>query len=235
MKVAKLLSSYYFSIRNDEKFIAFYTSVVSSSEGLTDDPVLPRQRRRSGQLDDDDNPHCFATPEDRYYFEVLDNCCGELEKWFDQSDLVTVTSLEAFLLDIANGSSVDFPSFLSHYLSEQEIDQLKAQVFILPSAIQSAFSGSVKQVTSVRTVCDALKQCTQTSHNIPNFSSNKSNSREIFLIASPGHNLPQGYYDLTATEQLVHQSQTDSLDLVTIAKDFASSNTCRVNFLDTSS
>ena len=92
-----------------------------------DDQVLPRHWRRSRRLDDGDNPHRFATPEDRYhqvYFEILDYCCGELEKWFDQSHLVTVSSLEAFLLDIVNGSSVEFPSFLSHYLSEQETDQL---------------------------------------------------------------------------------------------------------------
>jgi len=42
-KGAKLLSTYYSSMRNDEKFVTSYTSVVSSSESLTDDPVLPRQ------------------------------------------------------------------------------------------------------------------------------------------------------------------------------------------------
>ena len=75
-------------------------------EGLPDDPVLPRQRRMPRRLDDGDNhPHRFTTLVDRYsqvYFDVLEYCCGELEKWFDQSDLVTVSSLEAFLLDIAN-------------------------------------------------------------------------------------------------------------------------------------
>ena len=76
---------------------SIYTSVVSSLEGLTDDPVLPRKQRRPRRLDDGDNPHHFATPEDRYrqlYFEVLDYYCGELEKQFDQSHLVTVSSLE---------------------------------------------------------------------------------------------------------------------------------------------
>ena len=162
LKGAKLLSSYYSSMRNEEKFSAFYSSVLSSSEGKTDGPVLPRYRRRPRRLEDGDNPHRFATPEDMYrqiFFEVLDYSCGEIENRFTQSDLATVSSLETFLLDIANGnSSVEFPALLSQYVSEQGIVQLKAQASMLPGAIQSVSSGSVKQVTSVRTVCEALNQ-----------------------------------------------------------------------------
>lgn len=87
--------------------------------------MLCRQWRRPTWLDDGDNLHRFVTPEDRYrqvYFEVVDYCCGELEKRFDQSDLATVSSLEAFMLDIANGisSSVEFPFIITRV--EQEID-----------------------------------------------------------------------------------------------------------------
>ena len=92
LKGAKLLHSYYSSIRNDEKFVAFYSSVVSSSQHLTDDPVLPRYRRRPRRFDDGDHPHHFPTPEDRYRQVVLENCCGEIDNHFAQSDLVLVFS-----------------------------------------------------------------------------------------------------------------------------------------------
>jgi len=88
---------------------------VSSLESLTEDPVLPRQRRWPRWLDDGNNYHHFATHKDSKHqvnFEVLDNWCGELKRLFDQSDLATVSSLKNFLLQIANGTSVEFPSFL---------------------------------------------------------------------------------------------------------------------------
>ena len=115
-------------MRNDEKFKAFYSAVVSSSEQLTDDPVLPRYRRRPRRFDEGEHPHHFAIPEDRYrqvYFEVLENCCGEIDNRFAQSDLTLISSLEKLLLDAANGSDlVEVPSYLSQYISEQEIVQL---------------------------------------------------------------------------------------------------------------
>ena len=114
-----------------------YSSVVSSSQQLTDDPVLARYQRSPRQFDEGDHPHHFATPEDRYrqvYFEVLENCCGDNR--FARSDLALVYSLENLLLDVANGiDSAEIPSYLSQYLSEQETVQLKAQLPMLPGAI----------------------------------------------------------------------------------------------------
>jgi len=67
--------------------LQFHISVGSSSESLTDDPVLPIQQRRPRWLDDGNDYHHFVTPEYRFhqvYFEVLDHCCGELNRLFDQ-------------------------------------------------------------------------------------------------------------------------------------------------------
>ena len=248
LKGAKLLSSYYSSMRNEEKFSAFYSSVLSSSEGITDGPVLPRYRRRPRRLEDGDNPHRFATPEDMYrqiFFEVLDYSCGEIENRFAQSDLATVSSLETFLLDKANGnSSVEFPALLSQYVSKQGIVQLKAQASMLPGAIQSVSSGSVKQVTSVRTVCEALNQNKMVKEMLSiihklvviylTFPVTSATAERSFSSLRR----VKTYLRSTMTSQrlnnlfvlYVHQSQTDSLDLLSIAKDFVSSNSRRINY-----
>ena len=90
LKGARLLRSHLSTLRSDNKFSAFYDDVLQSSQGLTDDPVLPRYRKIPRRLEDGSQPHRFASPKDRYrhaYFEALDQACGEIERRFDQSDL----------------------------------------------------------------------------------------------------------------------------------------------------
>ena len=250
LRGSQLLSSYYTSLRTDEKFDTFYSSVVNSSQGLTDEPVLPRYRRRPRRFDEGDHPHRFHTPEERYrqiYFEALEHCCGELDNRFNQSDLPNVSSLEKLLLDAANGSEdnpEDIPSFLSQYLSEEETVQLRAQLPMLSPAILSAFSGSVKKVTSVRTVCDALeqskmvKEMLQVIHKLAimylTFPVTSATSERSFSALRR----VKTYLRSSITSQrlnnlfllYVHQAQTDALDITSIAKDFASINTRRVNY-----
>ena len=236
-------------MRNDEKFTAFYSSVVSSSQQLTDDPVLPRYRRRPRRFDEGEHPHHFATPEDRYrqvYFEVLENCCGEIDNRFAQSDLTLISSLEKLLLDAANGEVIrqEIPSYLSHYLSEQEIVQLKAQLPMLPGAIDSTLSGSVKHVTNVRTVCDALngseimKQMLSIVHKLAviylTFPVTSATAERSFSSLRRVKTYLRSRMTSQRLNNLfllyIHQSYTDTLDLSLVAKDFASSNTRRVNY-----
>ncbi len=152
LKGASRPSSHY-----SAQFDSFYASVISFSQGLTEEPVLPRYRRRPRRIDDGCSPHVFVTPKDLYrhiYFEVLENYHGEIERRFDHSDLLLASSLEKLLLNAANGSSsVEIPSFLSQFLSQEEVTQLEDQ---LHAAICSGLS--VREVTNIRTICEALSQ-----------------------------------------------------------------------------
>ena len=85
-----LLVKWLKSMRNETAFESFYGGVVVASEGLTDEPVLPRYRKAPRRLDDGAQPHRYRCPKDRYrhaYFEVLELASREVSKRFDQSDL----------------------------------------------------------------------------------------------------------------------------------------------------
>ena len=61
--------------RTDSAFEEFYKSVVAESQNLTEEPVLPRQRKLPRQIDDVAPTHHPSTPSEMYrqkYFEVLD-------------------------------------------------------------------------------------------------------------------------------------------------------------------
>ena len=162
LKGANLLRSYLSSLRDEEKFSTFYGNVVKSSEGLTDDPILPRYRRAPRPLDDGAHPHRFTCPKDRYrqaYFEVLEQACGEIENRFNQSDLSVISEIESLLVDAANGQDISaIPDVLTKY--NIDLGRLKTQLLMLLDTISSAFTGSVsvKRTTNVRTIAEALNQ-----------------------------------------------------------------------------
>ena len=109
IKGANLLKFHYTAMRTDESFATFYQAVLTESEGLTDEPVLPRYRRVPRRLDAGASPHRYTTPEDRYrqaYFEALEQACGKLEKMFHQSDLTIIHDTEALVVNAANGEAV---------------------------------------------------------------------------------------------------------------------------------
>ena len=103
------LKRHYTLMHTDKSFSTFYQGILRESEGLTDEPVLPRYRRIPRRLDDGASPHRYTTSEERYrhaYFEALDQACGELENRFDQSDLTIIHDIEALLVNAANGEAI---------------------------------------------------------------------------------------------------------------------------------
>ena len=159
---AKLLVSHLKSLRTDAKYNAFYEEVIRTSEGLTSEPTIPRQRKLPKRLDDGANPHVYLTPKDRFrhkYFETLELAVGEIERRFNQEDIGVINSLESFLIDNANDNSTSMPDNLETYLKDTGFDlqRLKVQVPMLPSVIKTS-SQAIKQVTSVRTIVGAMAE-----------------------------------------------------------------------------
>ncbi len=103
---ANLLVSHYKLVHAESKFDAFYADVLEQCVGLTEEPCLPRYRRRPRRLDDGEHPHNHQVPKDRYrhiYFEVLELVYGEIESRFNQADFRIMQSLDNLLLKAANG------------------------------------------------------------------------------------------------------------------------------------
>lgn len=236
------------TLRSDDKFTVFYDDVLQSSEGLTDEPVLPRYRKIPRRLDDGSQPHRFASPKDRYrhaYFEALEQTCGEIERRFDQSDLSVVLKIESLLLNSANGQHTLAPE-LHDILAKYriDIDRLKIQIAMLSDTIKTAFDGSVKTVTNVRTIADALNRSSVVRGMLTEvdklvqayftFSVTSATAERSFSSLRRIKTFLRSSMTAQRLNNLfllyVHKSFTDSLDLEAIARDFVSVNTRRINY-----
>lgn len=104
---AALVSEKYLrKLRNDEEYSKFYEQVLQLSQGLIDEPVLPRRRKIPRRVNDGADPHHPPCPKDWYrqqYFEALDEVTNELSQRFDQKDLHTVVEMEKLLLSASAG------------------------------------------------------------------------------------------------------------------------------------
>jgi len=160
---ARLLVTHYQSLRTVAQFERFYADVIEQSSGLTDEPTLPRYRKRPRRLDDGAVPHCYQSPKERYrqlYFEVLDLAKGEIERRFDQTDFQIIQNLESLLLDVANGKPSLPDETLMNYLgNDVNQDRLFPQLSMVSDMIKNAFyDPPIKTVTSVRTIAEGMNQ-----------------------------------------------------------------------------
>ena len=63
---AHLLVTHLKSQRTESSFETFYEFVLKTSSELTDEPCLPRYRKRPKRFDDGSQPHQYQTPKERY-------------------------------------------------------------------------------------------------------------------------------------------------------------------------
>ncbi|ELT97076.1 hypothetical protein CAPTEDRAFT_191720 [Capitella teleta] len=92
----------------DEMFDVFYDNTLKNSNGVTNEPSLPRQRRPPKRLVNGVAPHVFASPKEmcrQQNFQVVDSMIADSKRRFNRGSLAVPTSLEAFLLEAANGKN----------------------------------------------------------------------------------------------------------------------------------
>ena len=193
-------------------------------------------------MDDGCQQHRYETPKDYFrhqYFESCDLLIQELEERFDQQQLLPpVLSLESLLLKATNGETYegDLQALnTSCYKDDINFDNLQKQLPLCVELVRQALP-TVKQVTSVRTICEAM------------------NSNPVYkLLFCEVHNLLRLYWTVpitTCTSERsfsalrrlltylrstmselrlnncillhVHKALTDSLDIKQIAKEFVS-------------
>ena len=158
-----MLISNFKSLRDELKFNRYYEDILQQSANVTDEPVLPRYRKRPKQLDDGVQSHCYQTPKDRYrhlYFEVLELACGEVERRFEQPDFLIIENLETTLIKSANGDKIVQDESLLKYLEgDIDKDRFVTQVTLIPDMIKTALIHSpIKKVTNLRTIADAMNK-----------------------------------------------------------------------------
>ena len=163
LSAVNLAKAFYRRQRVDEAFSHFYDEVVDIAQKMSiGGPQLPRYRRLPKRLEDGGEPHRYDAPRDYFhhqYFEACDLLLRELEDRFEQQALLPpILSLENILLKAANGEAYeeDFQmAKISCYKDDINFDHLQKQLPLCADLIRQALP-SVKQVTSMRTICEVM-------------------------------------------------------------------------------
>ena len=151
--------------RSLENFNLFYDIVLTECQELTDEPKLPRQRRVPQHIDEGSESFHPQTPKDYFrqqYFEVLDILVNELRRRFKQESLTVLHEIEDILISSCN-SKLKNPSdkLIERYQNVVNFERLQPQLSILLELVNTANENNsfkVKEVTSVRTLCDMMNE-----------------------------------------------------------------------------
>ena len=158
--------------------------------------------------------------------------------------------METLLLDnSANGKNIDaIPEVIAEYFEGKfDFERLKIQLLMLPDAITTAFAGTavkVKKVTNVRTIGDSLSQSTMLrsmlgevdkllraylTFPVTSATAERSFSALRKLKTFLRSSMTQQHLN-NLFLMYVHTTRTDELDLSSVANEFVSSNTRRINY-----
>lgn len=250
MKGAHLLASHLTSMRNEHMFNRFYDQTIQESRSLTEEPKLPRNRKLPRRIDHGSSaPHHHSCAKDRYrqiYYEAIDTVTEEVRRRFDQSDIRLIREIENLLLNAANGTSIDtLPQEIANILvGDVDVERLKVQLCMLPDVIKTALEGSIKRVTNVRTIADAMLK----SEIYQNMLSEVNKMLTLyFTFPVTTATAKRSFSSLCRIKTYlrstmgacrlnslllmhIHKERTEKLDLAAIAKDFISSNSRRLNY-----
>jgi hypothetical protein len=86
------------------------------------------------------------------YYEVLDVVRGELTRRFEQANCSIVQAIENIIIHSANGKEVHITHAVREaYKHDLDFHKLTMQLTIIPGVVKQT---SIKEVTTVHTVCD---------------------------------------------------------------------------------
>ena len=250
MKAANMLTSHLCSIRNESTFNRFYDHVIHESQSLTAEPELPRSRKLPRRLDHGSSaPHVHLCARDMYrqaYYEAVDTVSEEVKRRFDQSDIQLIRDIETLLLTSANGTITQTLSeaLVRFFEGDVDVERLKVQLCMLPDTIKTAFDGSIKRVTNVRTIADAMMKleiyqnmlCEVNKVLLLYFtfpvttSTAERSFSSLRRIKTYLRNTMSAWKLNNLLLMHVHQHRTDTLDLVELAKEFIAVNQRRMNY-----
>jgi len=231
--------AFYQRQRSDEAFDEFYERVVTQAKDLEiGEPKLPRYRKPPKRFGGSD-PHQFDEPK-RYfrhkYYSACDILIQELVDRFEQKEFMQpVLAMESLLIKSANGEChADELKTVKESVFKEDLnfDSLERHLGVLVDVIHLALP-QVKKVTSIRTICDAMKcdpyrsmlsevhKLLQLYLTVPITSSTSERAFSTLRRLLT-------YLKATMTEQRlnncmllhIHKDLTDNLDVCEIAKEF---------------
>ena len=224
----------------DEEFSLFYQKSICVAKKLDiGEPMLQRQRRRPPRYEDGSTPHVHSSVEDYYrsiYYEACDLLLGELERRFENQHVPVALCMEQTLIKAANKQDFlgDLECFQkSCFGKDVDASDLTRQLPLLYDVIQKEIP-SIKKVTSVQTICDAINKHVTYKGMLPavhNFIRlfltvpiSASTSERSFSALKRLYTYLRSSVTQTRLNNClllhIHKDYTDNLDLLSIAKEF---------------
>ena len=160
------LIRYLQDLRSETHFLEIFKTATEMCEDLgLQLPVLPRRKRMPKRLEDYvgvRNPdHGCETPEDFYkghFYSVIDLMVEKIEDRFNQDTLNYLIELEDLVISAANGNDFTLSDKFKVIVDgDVEISKLNSELTLL-AAYTKEVKPSVKEVTSVQTVLDVMKE-----------------------------------------------------------------------------
>ena len=133
-------------LRSDTKFDDFWAGVKRNAEELdVNEPVMPRKRKAPRHFDPASSTHADNSPEDlyrRYYFEVIDNLIGEIERRFDSHSFELYGNMEDILLSAPKGELASCEDkvhdIVSHFSGDLEQSDLTKELALLKNVLSGS-------------------------------------------------------------------------------------------------
>ena len=245
-----MLVSHLDSLRKDTMFNRFYLNAIEESKSLTGEPKLPRSRKVPRRIDHGTSEgHRHLSPKDMYrqtYYEAIDVVAEKVKRRFDQPDIRIIRDIENVLLKCANEGSTDLltEQIVEFLGSDVHVERLKFQLAMLPDLIKTAFDGSIKKVTNIRTITDAMEKSSIYQNMLCEvnkllmlyltFPVTTSTAERSFSSLRKVKTYLRNTMSACKLNNLllmhVHQNRTDQLDLTEIAKAFIAVNSRRMNY-----
>ena len=250
MKGAKVLVSHLNSLRKDTMFDRFYLDAVEESKVFTGEPKLPRNRKLPRRIDHGASEgHRHLSPTEMYhqtYYEAIDVVAEEVKRRFDQPDICIIRDIENVILECANeGTTGLLTQQIVEFLgSDVDVKRLKVQLAMLPDLIKTAFDGSIKKVTNIRTIPDAMTKSSiyqkmlcevdkllllYLTFPVTTATAERSFS-SLRRVKTYFRNTMSACKLNNLLLMHVHQSRTDELNLTEIAKAFIALNSRRIHY-----
>ena len=180
------------------------------------------------------------------YYEALDLISEEVTRRFKQEDLFIIKEIEVLMIKHANGNFKDtIPEDINNFLNDDvDLSQLQIQLCMLPDLIKTAFNNSVKEVTNIRTIADAMlksevyqKMLTEIDKLLLlyfTFLVTTSTVERSFSTLRRIKTYLRSTMNACRFNNLlllhIHRSKTDALDLEIIARKFISINSRQENY-----
>ena len=231
--------AYFHRLRSEKEFDYLYDVTVQIAEQhAIGKPELPRYRRRPSRFEDGVGPHEYPSARAYYrhiYFEACDLLSAELNDRFKSQHIPSVLAVEQTLLKAANGDDYQSEIALleeSCYKNDIDWSDLNRHLPLLQDVIKKA-TPYVKKVTAIQTICEAMnsnsvyKDMLSTVHQlirlymtvpITSATSERTFSALRRLLTYMRSSMTEKRLNCLLLH--IHKELTDSLDLISIAKEF---------------